>query len=149
MTRNAQLETAIIARPGDPARYAVYGDWLQAQGDPRGELVSVQAALASTKDTKRFLELKEGATGIRFTQPVLDTLLLSAVVSPSLDDHSLEGIAGRMGLTIIGRHTALGDALVTGEIFLKLVPLLAECGVRTLREALTASRETYYARLRY
>jgi DNA polymerase-3 subunit epsilon len=50
---------------------------------------------------------------------------------------------------VIGRHTALGDALLTGEVFLRLLPLLGERGVRTLGQALEASRETYYARLRY
>ena len=97
----------------------------------------------------RFLELKEAATGARFTQPVLDTLLLSAIVHPSLTDHRLEAIAQRLGLRILGRHTALGDALVTGEIFIKLLPLLAERGIVTLGQALEASRETYYARLKY
>ena len=97
----------------------------------------------------RFLELKEASTGVKFSQPVLDTLLLSAAVHPSHDDHRLESIAERLGVRIIGRHTALGDALLTGEIFLKLVPLLAERGVATLGQALAASRETYYARLQY
>ena len=97
----------------------------------------------------RFLELKEARTGVRFTHPVLDTLLLSAVVHPSQEDHRLEAIAERLGVRVIGRHTALGDALVTGEIFLKLLPLLADHGVATLREALDASRETYHARLQY
>ena len=97
----------------------------------------------------RFLELKEAATGVRFSQPVLDTLLLAALVHPSLKDHGLEAVAERLGLRVIGRHTALGDALVTGDIFLKLVPLLAERGILTLGQALEASRETYYARLQY
>lgn len=97
----------------------------------------------------RFLELKEAATGIRFDQPVLDTLLLSAVVHPSLEDHRLEAIAERLGVRVIGRHTALGDALVTGEILLKLLPLLAERGIVTLRQAREASQRTYNARLRY
>ena len=97
----------------------------------------------------RFLELKEAEYRRRFTQPVLDTLLLSAAVHPSHADHSLEAIAERLGVRVIGRHTALGDALVTGEIFLKLMPLLAERGIATLGEALEASRETYYARLQY
>ena len=97
----------------------------------------------------RFLELKEASTGVRFAQPVLDTLLLSAAVHPAQQDHRLESIAERLGVRLIGRHTALGDALLTGEIFLKLVPLLAERGVLTLRQALETSRETYYARLQY
>jgi DNA polymerase-3 subunit epsilon len=97
----------------------------------------------------RFLELKEASAGIRFAQPVLDTLLLSAAVHPAHQDHRLESIAERLGVRLIGRHTALGDALLTGEIFLKLIPLLAERGVVTLRQALQASRETYYARLQY
>ena len=97
----------------------------------------------------RFLELKEAATGVRFDQPVLDTLLLSAVVHPSLEDHRLEAIAERLGIRVIGRHTALGDALLTGEILLKLIPLLAERGVATLKQAREASQRTYHARLRY
>ena len=97
----------------------------------------------------RFLELKENAAGVRFEQPVLDTLLLSAVVHPDFDDHRLEAIAERLGVPVLGRHTALGDALVTGEVLLRLLALLGERGIATLGEALDASRETYYARLRY
>jgi DNA polymerase-3 subunit epsilon len=97
----------------------------------------------------RFLELAEGESGVRFTQPVLDTLLLSAVVHRNQPDHSLEAIAERLGVNVVGRHTALGDAMVTGEIFLKLLALLAERGIVTLGQALEASRETYYVRLQY
>ena len=97
----------------------------------------------------RFLELAEPEAGVRFAQPVLDTLLLSAVVHRNLQDHSLEAIAERLGVVVVGRHTALGDALVTSEIFLKLVKLLAERGIATLGQALEASRETYYVRLQY
>jgi DNA polymerase-3 subunit epsilon len=97
----------------------------------------------------RFLQLKEASSGVRFTQPVLDTLLLSAAVHPNHADHRLEAIAERLGVGVVGRHTALGDALLTGEIFVKLLPLLAERGIGTLGEALEASRQTYYARLQY
>lgn len=99
----------------------------------------------------RFLQLKEAATGIRFVQPVLDTLLLSALVHPGhVDaDHTLERIAQRLGIPVMGRHTALGDAIVTGEVFLKLVPLLAERGIRTLGQAREASQKTLYAKLVY
>ena len=97
----------------------------------------------------RFLELAEAETGVRFAQPVLDTLLLSAIVHPHQRDHGLDAIAGRLGVPVVGRHTALGDALVTSEIFLKLLALLMEQGVATLGQALDASRETYYVRLQY
>jgi DNA polymerase-3 subunit epsilon len=97
----------------------------------------------------RFLELAERESGVRFTQPVLDTLLLSAVLHPGHEDHRLEAIAERLGVRVIGRHTALGDALVTSEVFLRLLALLAQRGIVTLAEALEASRQTYYVRLQY
>jgi len=97
----------------------------------------------------RFLRLKEDATGVRFTQPVLDTLLLSAVVHPQQESHALEAIAERMGVNPIGRHTALGDAIMTGEILLRMIPILAQQGIRTLGEAREASRKTYLARVEY
>jgi len=97
----------------------------------------------------RFLQLKEEATGIRFHQPVLDTLLLSAVIHPNQESHKLEAICERLGVNVIGRHTALGDAIVTGEVFLKMIPLLAEMGICSLREAREAAERTYYARVKY
>ncbi|GAB3188158.1 3'-5' exonuclease [Hydrogenophaga aquatica] len=97
----------------------------------------------------RFLQLKEKTTGLSFDQPVLDTLLLSALIHPSQDSHRLEAIAERFNVTVIGRHTAMGDAMVTAEVFLKLIPLLAEKGIHTLGQAREAAQRTYYARLRY
>lgn len=97
----------------------------------------------------RFLQMKEQATGVQFRQPVLDTLLLSAVIHPNQEFHQLEAIAERLGVHVIGRHTALGDAIVTGEVFLKMIPLLAEQGIHTLRDARQAAERTYYARIKY
>jgi DNA polymerase-3 subunit epsilon len=97
----------------------------------------------------RFLQLKEQSTGVRFEQPVLDTLLLSAVVHPNQESHGLEAIAERFGVTVLGRHTAMGDAMVTAEVFQKLLPLLAERGIHTLRQAREAAQKTWYARLEY
>ncbi|MFP5460491.1 MAG: PolC-type DNA polymerase III [Gammaproteobacteria bacterium] len=97
----------------------------------------------------RFLQLKEEATGVRFEQPVLDTLLLSAVVHPNQPSHRLEAIAERFGIAVIGRHTALGDAIVTAEVLLRLIPLLEARGIHTLGQAREAAQRTYYARLSY
>lgn len=97
----------------------------------------------------KFLQLKERSTGLRFDQPVLDTLLLSAVIHPHQDSHHLEAIAQRMNITVLGRHTALGDALVTAEVFLRMIPLLAEMGILTLGQAREAAQKTYHARLEY
>jgi DNA polymerase III subunit epsilon len=97
----------------------------------------------------RMLHEKEEKTGVKFSNAVLDTLLLSSVVHPFQKDHNLEAIAERLGVNIVGRHTALGDAIAAGEIFLKLIPLLAKQGIHTLKEARLASRKTFYARKKY
>ena len=97
----------------------------------------------------KFLQLLEPRTGLRFQQPVLDTLLLSAVVHPNQESHRLEAIAERFGITVLGRHTALGDAVVTAEVLLKLIPLLKDMGIVTLAQARAAAQQTYYARLKY
>jgi len=146
-------------RPLNPASARVHGiDAAALAGQPTIETVlpefhrfcedTVLVAHNAAFDM-RFLELKEKAAGVRFDQPVLDTLLLSAVAHPDFADHRLEAIAERLGVPVLGRHTALGDALVTGEVLLRLLVLLGERGIATLGEALDASRETYYARLRY
>jgi DNA polymerase-3 subunit epsilon len=91
----------------------------------------------------RFLELARQRTGVRFDQPVLDTMLLSAAAQPGLGrgEHHLEQLAARLGLAVEGRHQALGDALTTGRVLLKLLPLLAERGIRTLADARRASQQ--------
>jgi DNA polymerase-3 subunit epsilon len=97
----------------------------------------------------RMLQVKETLTGIKFINPVLDTMLLSSLVHPAHESHSLNRVAERVGVQIRGRHTALGDAAATGEIFLKLLPLLSQKGIRTLGQAIEASKQSYYARLKY
>ena len=96
----------------------------------------------------RFLQLKEAQTDVRFTQPVLDTLLLSEVLHPNQESHALEAIAERLGVKVLARHTALGDALVTGEVFLRMIPLLMAQGINTLGDA-RAATEKIYQKVKY
>jgi DNA polymerase-3 subunit epsilon len=97
----------------------------------------------------RMLQMKEKSTGIRFINPVLDTMHLSAIIHPAHSDHTLDSIARRLGVKVTKRHDAFGDAVATGEVFIKLIPLLNEKGIFTLKDALMASQRTYYARLKY
>jgi DNA polymerase-3 subunit epsilon len=89
----------------------------------------------------KFLSLKEEAIDLRFDQPVLDTLLLAAHALGRDESLSLDGLSERFGVELApeDRHTALGDALATGSVFLKLLPLLEARGVVTLGDALAAS----------
>jgi DNA polymerase III subunit epsilon len=72
--------------------------------------------------------------------PVLDTVALSQVVHGTLPNHGLEAVAARLGVVVRGRHSALGDALTTAEILVRLLPLLEKRGVRTLGQALAVAR---------
>lgn len=65
----------------------------------------------------------------------LDTALLVAALDPALAQLDLGDVAEHFGVAVLGRHTALGDALVTAEVYVRLVPRLAERGVTTLGQA--------------
>jgi len=80
-----------------------------------------------------------GLAPVDTTHPVLDTALLAKLVEPHLADQGLDGLAHRLGISIENRHSALGDALATAEVYVRLVALLASRGVVTLRQALEAS----------
>jgi len=67
----------------------------------------------------------------------LDTGLLSQVAEPNLGGYTIEHLTNwlDLGATVEGRHSALGDAVVTGRIFLALLPKLRAGNIRTLAEA--------------
>ena len=97
----------------------------------------------------RFLALKEDAAGVRFDQPVLDTLLLASLAWPNEASHGLDEISERLGVEVAGRHTASGDARATAEVFLRMIPLLRGRGIETLGQARAASESSWYASLSY
>ena len=85
-----------------------------------------------------FLRRHEKAMGVRFDHPVLDTVLLSAVVYGQLEQHSLDALTARLGITIPeeARHTAIGDTVATADAFLKLIPMLKARGLLTFGDVL-------------
>lgn len=97
----------------------------------------------------RFFEIQGKNSGIRFTNPAIDTLVLECLFNPNQEDKSLEGIAARLGINVTGRHTALGDALTTAEVFLSLIPQLAEHGIRTLGDVMAACEQSRLSQIRY
>jgi uncharacterized protein (TIGR02996 family) len=64
LRRNTELEEAILEDPLDPAAWLVYGDWLQSEGDPRGELVAVQAHHARDPGNPVLLERQRELFGL-------------------------------------------------------------------------------------
>ena len=98
---------------------------------------------------RRFLELAADSSGVSLQQPGLDTLLLSQLLYPQVGAHTLEALAERLHVPVLGRHTALGDAILTAEILLRLIPMLEGRGYATLRQALDAAATVPLARLKY
>jgi DNA polymerase III subunit epsilon len=123
--------TEQMARDKPPARI-VLPQFKNFVGD--GVLIAWNAAF-----DMRFLELKQDEAGVRFDNPVLDALLLSIHVSDEPINHSLMATAERLGVVVTGRHTALGDAMATAAIWVKLLDLLEARGIRTLGQAFRIS----------
>ncbi len=79
--------------------------------------------------------------GLAWTPPrALDVRLLARLVQPMLANHNLGTVCHWLGIEIKKRHSALGDAMATAEVFAALVPRLRERGIRTLAEAEAACR---------
>jgi CBS domain-containing protein len=76
----------------------------------------------------------------------LDVRTLGMIVSPDLASHSLDGLAAWLGVEIVNRHSALGDAEAAARIFLALLPPLEARGIITVAQAERASRQQAGAR---
>ncbi|SNX69237.1 DNA polymerase-3 subunit epsilon [Cereibacter ovatus] len=89
-----------------------------------------------------FLRRAEPFIGRRFDNPILDTVLLSAVLFGQTEVHSLDALTHRLGITIPeeARHTAIGDTVATADAFLKLLPMLQGRGYDTFGSVLSEVR---------
>lgn len=81
--------------------------------------------------------------GAKFDHPVLDTVLLSAILFGQSTEHTLDALAERFGVTIPEevRHTAYGDTVATADVFLKMLPMLEAQGMMTYGDVLAAMEQ--------
>jgi len=89
-----------------------------------------------------FLKRDEAMIGHSFDHPVLCTVLLSAALYEHTGEHTLDALAERFGVTIPPelRHTALGDAMATAEVFLQMIGVMEAAGIHTLGDAISAGQ---------
>lgn len=87
-----------------------------------------------------FLQRREAAIGARFDQPILDTVLCSAILFGQSAEHTLDALCDRLSIRIPdnARHTALGDTLGTARAFVKMLPMLEATDIQNLGQLITA-----------
>jgi DNA polymerase-3 subunit epsilon len=96
---------------------------------------------------RAILRAEAGRSGLPWRDPIcLDTAQLAAVLLPGLADVNLETVAAELGVSPMGRHTALGDALTAAEVFARLLPLLEQAGARTLADAEAVAQRAVHLR---
>ena len=89
-----------------------------------------------------FLRRREAALGLRFDMPILDTVLLSAVLFGQHEVHSLDALTHRLGIVIPveARHTAIGDAIATADATVRMLAILRGRGFDTFGAVLAEVR---------
>jgi DNA polymerase-3 subunit epsilon len=87
-----------------------------------------------------FLQRREAEIGLRFDQPILDTVLFSAILFGQSAEHTLDALCDRLAITIPeeDRHTAIGDAIGTAAAFAKMIPMMQAAELPTLGATIAA-----------
>ena len=70
--------------------------------------------------------------GHRLSTPTIDTFLLAQLLFPKEEKlRSLDSLALYYGIQPTGRHTALGDALITAQVYTIMLNNLFDLGIKT------------------
>lgn len=90
-----------------------------------------------------FLKRHAERIGAKFDHPVLDTVLLSAVVYGGSETHTLDALCDRLSVVIPPelRHTAMGDAVATADALTRLIPMLTGRGVVSFSDTVAEMRQ--------
>ena len=90
-----------------------------------------------------FLRRHAKRMNVEWDHPILDTVLLSAVLFGASDKHTLDALCDRLDISIPDelRHTALGDAVATAEALVKMLPMLQARGLTTFGKVVEETRQ--------
>lgn len=90
-----------------------------------------------------FLRRHGKINGLDWNHPIIDTVLLSAVLFGASETHTLDALCERLNVTIPPdlRHTALGDAVATAEVLCHLLPMLESRGYTTFGQVVEQTRK--------
>lgn len=70
--------------------------------------------------------------------PVVDTMMLSRLLDPDEDDHSLEAVAGRLRIPLADRRTEVGRALAVAEVLSRQIERLGSIGIERFEQLMDA-----------
>ncbi|MFD1343432.1 3'-5' exonuclease, partial [Litorisediminicola beolgyonensis] len=90
-----------------------------------------------------FLRRHRRAMGVDWDMPVVDTVLVSAVLFGTTEPHDLDSLAARLGVELAeaDRHTALGDARATAQVLCRMLPMLEARGIDRFGRLVTEMRK--------
>jgi hypothetical protein len=74
--------------------------------------------------------------GARLPNLAVDTMPLCGALHPTWRDLTLERVAPELGVGLTRRHTAHGDAVIAGQLLLRLLDRAEVRGVRTIGDLL-------------
>jgi DNA polymerase-3 subunit epsilon len=72
--------------------------------------------------------------GTKVKNRTIDTMILAKSLHIPVKSYSLDSLLAFYEIKQEGRHSALGDSLMTAELLIRLLMLLKEIGIRTLGE---------------
>ena len=150
------LETACfstLVNPGRPipalaTRFHGIDDGMAALAPPIPEALAAFAAFAGKDvlvahnaafDGSVLVMAERGGAPV-IGNPLLCSLAVARWLDPQEPDLSLDGLCGRAGLVIEGRHQALGDARATGALWRRLLARASARGIGDLTGLVRRSR---------
>jgi DNA polymerase III subunit epsilon len=69
--------------------------------------------------------------------PVLDTYLIAQLLHPHRKSYCLDDLAKLYQIPLVARHTSLGDSIITGKLFIKMVEELKSRGIKDMAELIS------------